>query len=86
MPAFVKEREDAAARQLELIAWWAEIFEVPCVAMDVADREAAGRLARAGADFVCLDLVAGQTIGDAEAAARAWSDDLAAAAGSTSVR
>jgi thiamine-phosphate pyrophosphorylase len=37
----------------ERVAWWAEIFETPCVAY--ADTlEAAGELARAGADFVAL--------------------------------
>ncbi len=37
IPAFVKDRETAIERQIELIAWWSEIFEVPCVAFDVAD-------------------------------------------------
>jgi thiamine-phosphate pyrophosphorylase len=37
----------------ERVAWWAEIFETPCVAY--ADTlEAAGELADAGADFVAL--------------------------------
>ena len=37
----------------ERIAWWAEIFETPCVAYaDTID--AAGALAEAGADFVAL--------------------------------
>ena len=39
---------------IERVEWWAEIFETPCVAY--ADSiETAGRLARAGADFVALD-------------------------------
>jgi thiamine-phosphate pyrophosphorylase len=38
----------------ERVAWWAEIFETPCVAY--ADTlEAASELADAGADFVALD-------------------------------
>lgn len=39
---------------VERVAWWAEIFETPCVAYAELI-EAAGRLARAGADFVALD-------------------------------
>lgn len=38
---------------LERVAWWAEIFETPCVAY-AESIEAAGALARAGADFVAL--------------------------------
>ena len=43
----------------DLIGWWAEIFEVPCVALDVATADEAGRLARDGADFVGLVVPAG---------------------------
>lgn len=42
---------DVAAR-LDLIAWWAEMFVVPCVAWAVASPAEAAELARAGADFV----------------------------------
>ena len=38
---------------VERVAWWAEIFETPCVAY-AESIEAVGRLARAGADFVAL--------------------------------
>lgn len=37
----------------ERAAWWAEIFEIPCVAF-APDLGAIGRLAAAGADFVAL--------------------------------
>lgn len=37
-----------------LIAWWSEIFVVPCVAWNVKTREEAAQLARLGADFVAL--------------------------------
>jgi thiamine-phosphate pyrophosphorylase len=38
---------------VERVAWWAEIFEVPCVAFaETADQ--AAELARAGADFIAL--------------------------------
>jgi thiamine-phosphate pyrophosphorylase len=38
---------------LERTEWWAELFEIPCVAY-APDLEAIGRLAAAGADFVAL--------------------------------
>jgi thiamine-phosphate pyrophosphorylase len=39
---------------IELIAWWSEIFVVPCVAWDIARAEDAARLAAAGADFAAM--------------------------------
>jgi len=46
----------AANREIEeragLIAWWSEIFVVPCVAWNVETPEEAANLARLGADFV----------------------------------
>lgn len=50
----------AVDERLELIAWWAEIFEVPCVAFDVANPDEAHALAEAGADFVAVRIVAGE--------------------------
>ncbi len=40
------------AELAELIGWWAEVVEVPCVAWDVASMEQARALAALGADFV----------------------------------
>jgi len=54
IPAHVDDRATATARRLELVAWWSEIFEVPCVAFDVETLEDAALLAQAGADFVAL--------------------------------
>jgi len=51
--------EAALARRDDLVAWWAEIFEVPCVAFGVADVASATALADAGADFVSVRLNAG---------------------------
>lgn len=42
-----------AARTLDLVAWWADLFEVPCVAV-AASLDEAEAFAAAGADFVCL--------------------------------
>lgn len=56
IPEFVGDTETARARQLELVAWWAEIFQVPCVAFDVETASDAEALAQAGADFVAVRL------------------------------
>ncbi|MFM9943424.1 MAG: thiamine phosphate synthase [Hyphomicrobiaceae bacterium] len=72
IPAFVKDREASSARRLELIAWWAEIFEVPSVAFDVASADEAGDLARAGADFVAVTLSNGTTPAAAHALVQAF--------------
>ncbi len=64
IPDFVTDRSSARERRLDLIQWWAEIFEVPCVALDVDAQEDAEELARAGADFVAIRL-AGSTSTDA---------------------
>lgn len=56
IPAHVEDRAGAAERRLELIAWWSEIFEVPCVAFDVETVADATALAAAGADFIAMRL------------------------------
>jgi thiamine-phosphate pyrophosphorylase len=38
---------------LERVEWWAEVFEIPCVAF-AASLDEVGPLAAAGADFVAL--------------------------------
>jgi len=55
-PLDLSDLDKARARRAELISWWAEIFEVPCVAFDVESPEAAAALAQAGADFVSVTL------------------------------
>jgi thiamine-phosphate pyrophosphorylase len=75
IPAHVEDRDAARARRLELAAWWGEIFEVPCVALDVDTAEDAGELAHAGADFVALRLPKDM----APDALSRWSEDLAQA-------
>lgn len=56
IPPHVDDRETARARRLDLIEWWSEIFEVPCVAFDVDNGDDATALARTGADFVALKI------------------------------
>ena len=53
-------RSGTETRQ-DLIAWWAEVFELPCVAMDVASPGDARDLELAGADFVAVTLAAGRS-------------------------
>ncbi|MFG1281902.1 thiamine phosphate synthase [Xanthobacter autotrophicus] len=43
----------ASAETLDLVNWWAEVFEVPCVGL-AATLDEAEALAGAGADFVAL--------------------------------
>jgi thiamine-phosphate pyrophosphorylase len=74
-PAGLEDRATARARRDELIAWWAEIFEAPCVAFDVAAPAEAEALAEAGADFVAVRLPAAGP----PAAARDLVADVAAA-------
>lgn len=76
IPPHVEDRATATARRLELIAWWGEIFEVPCVAFDVDSGADAVALAAAGADFIAMRRDVELTPGDAKALAR----DLAEAA------
>jgi thiamine-phosphate pyrophosphorylase len=54
IPAHVEDRLTAVERRLELIFWWSEIFEVPCVAFDVDNADDAAALAAAGADFIAM--------------------------------
>jgi thiamine-phosphate pyrophosphorylase len=64
-PASAEPRESVVER----VAWWAEIFNVPCVAY-AHDLGAIGGLVRAGADFIALgDAIFGDPRG-AEAALR----------------
>ena len=41
---------------IEMIGWWAELFEIPSVAWRVIEPEFAGRCSEAGVDFIALDL------------------------------
>ncbi len=46
--------ERGREERAELIAWWSEIFVVPCVAWNVETPEEASSLSRLGADFIAL--------------------------------
>lgn len=55
-PPHLQDQDKARARRDDLIGWWAEVIEVPCVALDVETAAEAAALAQAGADFVGIDL------------------------------
>jgi thiamine-phosphate pyrophosphorylase len=74
----VEDRARAAERQLDLVSWWSEVFEIPCVALDVADTEHARRLADAGADFVGVTVTAEDSAAAAAARVLAYSDAVSA--------
>lgn len=76
--------DDNTMDQLDLVAWWAEIFELPCVAFDVESADDALELAAAGADFVGVRLPVATPL--AEIAG--WLDEVDAAtvAGSAEAR
>lgn len=71
---------EVAEPRLERIAWWSEIFEVPCIALDVGSADEARELALAGADFVALTLRAGQSPASAAEQVRALAVALDGAA------
>ena len=61
IPPHVEDRATAEGRQLDLIAWWSEIFQLPCVACDVATPEHARALAGDGADFITVTVTSQMT-------------------------
>lgn len=79
IPTGVHDSEAARERRLELVEWWAEIFDIPCVALDVETAEDAALLAQAGADFVGVRLGAGEALSDAGERLRAMAEAVAAA-------
>jgi thiamine-phosphate pyrophosphorylase len=52
LPTGETDRAAARGRRDDLLAWWAEIFETPCVAFDVESVEEAAELAELGVDFI----------------------------------
>jgi thiamine-phosphate pyrophosphorylase len=81
IPSHVEDRARAAERQLELVAWWTELFEIPCIAFDVGEVEHAERLVEAGADFVTVAVTDRDSITGAVARVRAYADVLLAREG-----
>jgi thiamine-phosphate pyrophosphorylase len=75
IPSHVADRETASARRHDLVEWWAEIFELPVVALDVETADEAARLAGAGADFIAIRIPGSVAAADVEG----WIGKFAAA-------
>lgn len=60
-PQQIGDSVNGIQARLDSIAWWAEIFEVPCVALGVTSPNDARDLAWAGADFVAVTLPTGRS-------------------------
>lgn len=69
-----EEAEAMRAKRIEHVAWWAEIFEVPCIAMDVATPQEAGNLAAAGADFIAITLKPSETLAELDSWLQSFND------------
>lgn len=74
IPPHVEDRAASSDRRRELISWWSEIFEVPCVAFDVDTGEEAHVLAKAGADFIAMSAGFALDVDEATKLARAVAD------------
>lgn len=75
IPVGTRDPAEAEATRTELIEWWAEVFEIPCVACDAASEDALA-LAGAGADFICVGLPEGRSTADLIAWAGGIVDEL----------
>ena len=76
-PPQLRDRAAGEQRRREMITWWSELFEIPCVAFDVDSAGGAEDVVRAGADFVTCRLDAGMTVGDARDKVSAFAQALA---------
>ncbi|MBA4173537.1 MAG: thiamine phosphate synthase [Hyphomicrobium sp.] len=82
LPARAKQTaadvDDDKAFRLDLVQWWSEIFEIPCVAFDIDKTDDAAELADARADFVAVRLPASIDAADAERWLQGFNGALAA--------
>ena len=69
-------RRPSFAAVTERVAWWTEVFEVPCVAF-AADLDEVGALAEAGAEFIALGDFVWSEPGGPVAAIRAAAERIA---------
>lgn len=75
VPPELKDQESARARQAELIAWWAELFEIPVVAFHITTPAQGHSARQAGADFIAATLPPNSTD---QSAFEDWLADFAA--------
>ena len=83
IPPHVQDRERAAERQLDLVAWWSDLFELPCVAFNVEDSDQAAKLFRAGADFIALTIEGDSSPDEAAQRVRQYAEGIAEAGAMT---
>ncbi len=76
IPAHVEDRATASERRFDLAAWWAEIFEVPVMALDVETTDQVAALSAAKADFVAITLPSTISAHEFESQVRALSSAL----------
>ena len=67
IPPHVEDREVAAGRRLDLAEWWAEIFEIPVMALDVETAGDVAALSAVQTDFIAVRLAASATGSEFEA-------------------
>jgi thiamine-phosphate pyrophosphorylase len=60
------------ARQVELVGWWADLFEPPCVAWDVTTLEQCQSLLMAQADFIAVSAAAPAELAQATGRLARW--------------
>jgi thiamine-phosphate pyrophosphorylase len=62
--AFGAAEDTPLARQArdDLVSWWSDIFEVPCVTLDIVTADEAAAAEGDGADFIALTLPSGASV------------------------
>jgi thiamine-phosphate pyrophosphorylase len=63
-PRDLKDRPSGMQKRADMIGWWSQIIEIPCVASDVTSPEEARDVAEAGADFVTVEIAPGIPVAD----------------------
>jgi thiamine-phosphate pyrophosphorylase len=76
-PSTTKDKGDAERPEPELLQWWSQIFEIPCVAIGGITPENCMPLVEAGADFLAVS--GAVWAGDEVAAIEAFAKAIAAA-------
>ncbi|WP_370178582.1 thiamine phosphate synthase [Alteriqipengyuania sp.] len=73
-PSTTKDKGDAERPEPEILSWWSQIFELPCVAIGGITPENCGPLIAAGADFLAVSGAIWN--GDEELAVKAFVEAL----------
>jgi Thiamine monophosphate synthase len=76
-PSSTKDKGDAERPAPDLLHWWTNLFEIPCVAIGGITPENCKPLVEAGADFLAVS--GGVWNGDEVAAIGAFAEAIAAA-------